>query len=84
MPTLLLTLATGFWAVMGRIPIRVVGQSILIQPRSINSFQPRGSGGQVKEIKVKPGDRVKVGQVLAILDLPELNKATGNPSTEVS
>ena len=74
LPPLALTVATGLWAVMGRIPIRVVGQSILIQPRSINSFQPRGSGGQVKDIKVKPGDRVTVGQVLASLDLPELNK----------
>ena len=59
---------------VGRIPIKVVGQSILIQPRSTISFQPRGSGGQVLEIMVKPGDQVKKGQILALLDLPELQE----------
>ena len=74
LPTISLTVLTGLWSVAGRIPIRVVGQSILIQPRSIVSFQPRGSGGQVLEMRVKPGDRVGIGQVLAILDLPELQE----------
>ena len=74
LPPLALTLATGVWTVVGRIPIKVVGQSILIQPRSIISFQPRGSGGQVLEILAKPGEQVRVGQVLAILDLPELQE----------
>lgn len=74
LPTISLTVLTGFWSVTGRIPIRVIGQSILIQPRSTISFQPRGSGGQVLEIRVKPGDLVRVGQVLAILDLPELQE----------
>ena len=74
LPTISLTVLTGLWSVFGRIPIKVVGQSILIQPRSHISFQPRGSGGQVLEIKVKPGDQVQVGQVLAILDLPELQE----------
>lgn len=72
LPTIVLAVAAGLWGVAGRIPIRVVGQSILIQPRSIISFQPRGSGGQVLEILVKPGDRVEEGDVLAVLDLPEL------------
>ncbi len=74
LPTISLTLLTGWWSVVGRIPIKVVGQSILIQPRSTIPFQPRGSGGQVLEIRVKPGDQVQVGQVLAILDLPELQE----------
>ena len=74
LPTIVLTVLTGLWSVAGRIPIRVVGQSILLQPRSIISFQPRGSGGQVLEIRVRPGDRVQVGDVLGILDLPELRE----------
>ena len=74
LPTLVLTLLTGWWSVVGRIPVRVVGQSVLIQPRSIIPFQPRGSGGQVLKILVEPGDRVRVGDVLAILDLPELQE----------
>lgn len=72
LPTIALTVAAGLWGMAGRIPIRVVGQSVLMQPRSIISFQPRGSSGQVLEIRVKPGDRVKVGEIIAVLDLPEL------------
>ena len=78
LPTISLTVLTGLWSVAGRIPIRVVGQSILIQPRSSISFQPRGSGGQVQEILVKPGDRVSVGQVIAVLDLPDLQEQLAN------
>ncbi len=74
LPTIALASLTGLWSLAGRIPIRVVGQSISLQPRSVISFQPRGSGGQVLEIRVKPGDSVEVGDVLAILDLPELQK----------
>ena len=74
LPTISLIILTGLWSVMGRIPIRVVGQSILIQPRSTISFQPRGSGGQVLEMRVQPGDRVRKGQILAVLDLPELQE----------
>lgn len=74
LPTLVLAGLTGLWSVAGRIPIRVVGQSILIQPRSVISFQARGSSGQVLEIRVQPGDYVKVGDVLAVIDLPELRE----------
>ena len=84
LPTLTLVGLTGWWSVVGRIPIRVIGQSILIQPRSIISFQPRGSGGQILEIRVKPGDRVKVGQVIAVLDLPDLQEQLRNQQEELA
>ncbi len=84
LPTLTLAVLTGLWSVVGRIPIRVVGQSILIQPRSIISFQPRGSGGQVQEMRIKPGDRVEVGQVIAALDLPELQEQLANQQQKLT
>ncbi len=84
LPTISLTVLTGLWSLTGRIPIRVVGQSILIQPRSIISFQPRGSGGQVQEIRVKPGDRVEVGQVIAVLDLPDLQEQLANQKQKLT
>ena len=84
LPTISLTVLAGLWSVAGRIPIRVVGQSILIQPRSIISFQPRGSGGQVQEIRVKPGDRVSVGQIIAFLDLPELQEQLENQQQKLA
>ncbi|MGK7895284.1 MAG: NHLP bacteriocin system secretion protein [Xenococcus sp. (in: cyanobacteria)] len=84
LPTISLTVLAGFWSVVGRIPIRVVGQSILIQPRSIISFQPRGSGGQVQELRVKPGDRVNVGQVIAVIDLPDLQEQLANQKQKLT
>ncbi|MEM1367522.1 MAG: NHLP bacteriocin system secretion protein [Cyanobacteria bacterium P01_H01_bin.15] len=74
LPTLLLAGATGIWCFIGRIPIRVVGQSILIEPRSIVPFQNRGAGGQILELRVRPGDSIERGQILAVLDLPELQE----------
>ncbi|MGK7944478.1 MAG: biotin/lipoyl-binding protein, partial [Microcystaceae cyanobacterium] len=84
LPTLTLIGLTGWWAVVGRIPTRVIGQSILIQPRSIISFQPRGSGGQILEIRIKPGERVKVGQVIAVLDLPDLREQLRNQQEKLA
>ena len=84
LPTITLTVLTGLWSVAGRIPIRVVGQSILIQPRSIISLQPRGSGGQVQEIRVQPGDRVAIGQVIAVLDLPDLQEQLANQKQKLA
>ncbi|MGB5637134.1 MAG: NHLP bacteriocin system secretion protein [Waterburya sp.] len=84
LPTISLTVLTGLWSVTGRIPIRVVGQSILIQPRSIISFQPRGSGGQVLEMRVKPGDRVSVGEIIAVLDLPDLQEELANQQQKLA
>ena len=84
LPTITLAGLIGLWSVAGRIPIRVVGQSILIQPRSIISFQPRGSGGQVQELLVKPGARVSVGQVIAVLDLPDLQEQLANQKQKLA
>ena len=69
---------------MGRIPTSVIGQSILIRPRSIISFQPRGTGGQILEIRIKPGDLVKVGQVIAVLDFPDLQEQLRNQQEELA
>ena len=84
LPTIALTVAAGLWSVVGRIPIRVVGQSILIQPRSIHPFQPRGSGGQVQELRVQPGDRARVGQIIAVLDLPDLQEQLANQKQKLA
>lgn len=84
LPTLTLVGLTGWWSIVGRIPTSVIGQSILIQPRSIISFQPRGTGGQILEIRIKPGDTVKVGQVIAVLDFPDLQEQLRNQQEELA
>lgn len=74
-PQAWLTLSTmGFvvavaaaWSVFGRIPLTVTGQGILIKPHHVVEFQAPSSG-PLLTLKVKPGDVIKQGDVLAIID----------------
>ncbi len=61
------------WAFWGKIPIEVEGRSVLIIPSSNLELQSRAAG-KVFKLNVKPGDAVKAGQLLLILDLPELKE----------
>ncbi|MBD2694675.1 NHLP bacteriocin system secretion protein [Anabaena catenula] len=61
------------WSVFGRIPLTVTGQGILIRPRHVVQFQSPSSG-QLLNLKVKPGDAVKKGDVLGIIDQSALKQ----------
>ncbi len=71
LPVGFLLAAFATWAVLGKIPNPVVGRAIILIPRSSVEIQPR-QGGRVLALTVRPGDPVKKGQVLAILEFPEL------------
>ncbi|WP_445638419.1 NHLP bacteriocin system secretion protein [Nostoc sp. DSM 114161] len=74
-PQAWLTLATmgfvvavaGVWSVFGKIPLAVTGQGILIKPHHVVEFQAPSSG-PLLTLKVKPGDVIKQGDVLGIID----------------
>lgn len=61
------------WSVVGRIPVTVEGQGMLVYPRQVVPFQSAGAG-RLQALKVKVGDVVKKGQVLATIDQAELQK----------
>jgi HlyD family secretion protein len=61
------------WSIVGRIPITASGQGVLIYPRQVVAVQS-ASSGQIKELKVKVGDRVKAEEVIATVELPETQK----------
>ena len=61
------------WSIVGRIPITASGQGVLIYPRQVVAVQS-ASSGQIKELKVKTGDRVKAEDVIATVELPETQK----------
>ncbi|BAY50286.1 HlyD family secretion protein (plasmid) [Scytonema sp. HK-05] len=61
------------WSIMGRIPITVTGQGVLIFPHKVVSFQSPSSG-PLRAINVHVGDVVKKGQVLATIDQSDLQK----------
>lgn len=61
------------WSIVGRIPITVSGQGVLIYPRQVVAVQS-ASSGQIKELRVKVGDRVNAGDVIATVELLETQK----------
>ncbi|MFP5270972.1 NHLP bacteriocin system secretion protein [Coleofasciculus sp.] len=61
------------WSIVGRIPITARGQGVLIYPRQVVDVQSTSSG-QIKELKVKVGDRVNADDVIATVELPEIQK----------
>ncbi|HVS18889.1 MAG TPA: biotin/lipoyl-binding protein, partial [Planctomycetota bacterium] len=61
------------WSLLGRVPITVEGQALLVRPRQVVSFQAPAEG-RVSEVAVQVGDRVVAGQVLARMALPDLQK----------
>jgi HlyD family secretion protein len=61
------------WSVMGRIPVTVEGQGVLVYPSQVMSFQSTGAG-RLLNLKVRVGDGVKKGQVIATIDQAELQK----------
>ncbi len=65
------------WAIKGKIPNPVQGRAIILIPRSIIAIQPL-EGGRVLSLKVKKGDLVKKGELLATMDFPEQEVALEN------
>ncbi|KAM3096408.1 NHLP bacteriocin system secretion protein [Phormidesmis sp. 146-12] len=61
------------WSVFGRIPITIAGQGILVFPSQVAAFQSPSSG-KILTLNIRPGDRVKKGQVLATIDQTELQE----------
>jgi HlyD family secretion protein len=58
------------WGLFARIPEAVNGPGVLLVPGGVRSVQARG-GGQVVEVRVRPGQVVKAGDVLAVLNIPD-------------
>ena len=61
------------WSVVGRIPVRVDGIGVLVNPGNVKALQSPASG-QVTAVDVRVGQHVIKGDVIAHLDQPELRK----------
>lgn len=68
-----LVLAGLAWSVMGRIPVTVEGRGVLMQPRQIMDFQS-AIAGQLTEVKVRGGQCVQKGDILATIDPLDLRQ----------
>lgn len=70
LPIGLLLGAFAVWACVGKIPTRASGRAVILVPRSSVAIQPR-IGGRVVVLNIRPGDRIKKGQLLARMESPE-------------
>jgi len=73
LPMLVISSTGLIWALFGRIPVKVVGSGIMIVPRSFVEMDTRVSGKLIA-LYVKTGDHVLPGQLLAKLQLPDLDQ----------
>lgn len=61
------------WSILGRIPITVMGQGVLVYKAKVTEMQTIASG-RVIAIDIKVGQTVKMGDILMKLEQPELNQ----------
>jgi HlyD family secretion protein len=61
------------WSVFGRVPETVEGYGLLINPGRVRPLEAPFAG-QVFELKVRPGDEIARGDVIAVLEQPVLRK----------
>lgn len=61
------------WSILGRLPIAVSGQGVMIRPGRVVDLQATVPG-QLMTLNIKSGDEIRKGQVLATLSQSELEK----------
>lgn len=78
-----LVLAAVAWSLISTAPVKVSAQGILISPGGILEVVP-ASEGRVVKFLVQPGDPVAVGQEVAVLEQPDLQRELETASAELA
>ena len=68
---LLLVLSVLFWSFFGVIATKVNGIGLIMDTAGVINIT-HSAGGRLSEMRVKPGDRIRKGQVIAIIEQPAL------------
>jgi len=64
---------TALWVLFWPVPTEVIGRGVVIVPGGATVLDSRAEG-QIRDLNVKVGDRVRKGQLLMVLDQPALEK----------
>lgn len=70
------------WSIFGSIPTKVYGQGIVTKSFGVYNITP-ASSGQITDIRVSVGDKVKKGDVVARLEQPQLVKEINYLKTQL-
>jgi HlyD family secretion protein len=65
--------ASMVWAIFGRVPVRVEGVGVLVNPGNVKGIQSPASG-QITSVLVRNGQHILQGEVISLVDQPELRK----------
>lgn len=68
-----LVLAGVLWTVAGSVPVTVEGRGIIVRPREVVELQAPAAG-YLTELRVRPGELVEPGGVVATIAHPDLEK----------
>ncbi|MBK1842304.1 NHLP bacteriocin system secretion protein [Azospirillum sp. YIM B02556] len=66
----LLVVGVAVWASLTDVPIKVTGQGILVSPAGVIDVVSE-SNGRINDIRFKPGDVIRPGDVVALVDQSE-------------
>ncbi|GAX37852.1 NHLP bacteriocin system secretion protein [Nodularia sp. NIES-3585] len=68
-----LVAVAAVWSVVGRLPLTVTGEGVLLYPRSVIQFQAP-SDGTVVQLNIKAGDQIKKGEIIGLVSQPGLEQ----------
>ncbi len=68
-----IVIVAAIWSIFGRIPVYIDGVGVMVYPSTVIPIQSKNSG-QLIDVKVKEGDIVKKGDILATVDTVELRE----------
>lgn len=63
--------SVGLWSVFGTLAVTVSGVGVIMDTGGVARVV-HTSSGRIEKIRVEPGDRVKKGDIIGLLDVPEL------------
>lgn len=78
-----LVMLAGVWSVWGRLPVTVTGRAVLTYPRTIQSIDAPGDG-RVRALRIRPGDMVRRGDVIARIERPEIDRELTETRTRLA
>ena len=81
--TTVVVAAALFWAVFGTVPTRVSGDGVILSDLQGNYAGASIATGPVLDVLVRPGDRVKAGQPLVIIEQKLLDVRIENAQSEL-
>jgi len=68
-----LVAVAAVWSIVGRLPLTVTGQGVLLYPRGVVQFQAP-SEGTVTKLSIKSGDEIKKGDIIGLISQPALEQ----------